>query len=254
MIFRFRRFAARRVKEKRNTDLLRSGRLRHPLRVGTGRCALAPQSEAVVVVDVLSFSTAVDVAVARGAAVLPYRWKDSSAHAFAESKGAILAGPRSASGGYSLSPASLESIPPGAALVLPSPNGSTLSLEAAAITRTYCACLRNAPAVAAALALAHRRIAVIPAGEQWPGGALRPCVEDLIGAGAVIAGLTGSLSPESELALAAFEKFRPVLNEFLRNCGSGRELAGHGFHRDIQLAAEYAVSQTVPRFKTSFSR
>src|SRR5208283_3811293 len=108
---------------------------------------LAPVADAVIVVDVLVFSTAVDIAVARGASVLPYRWRDSSAEAFAQSKGALLASPRSA-GGYSLSPPSLRSIPAGAGLVLPSPNGSTLCTMAGAVT-TFTACLRNCRAVAA---------------------------------------------------------------------------------------------------------
>lgn len=151
--------------------------------------SLAPHSDAAVIVDVLSFSTAVDVAVARGASILPYPWKDTSAEAYARSKGALLARARGASGGYSLSPASLEAIQPGETLVLPSPNGSTLSLAAAALAPTYCACLRNARAVAAHLNLVAERIAIIAAGEQWDDGSLRPCIEDLMGAGAVIAGL-----------------------------------------------------------------
>ena len=65
--------------------------------------ALAPIGDVLIVVDVLVFSTAVDIAVTRGASVLPHRWRDSSAEAFAKSKGALLASPRSA-GGYSLSP------------------------------------------------------------------------------------------------------------------------------------------------------
>ena len=35
---------------------------------------LAPHCEAVILVDVLSFSTATDVALGRGAVVFPYRW------------------------------------------------------------------------------------------------------------------------------------------------------------------------------------
>jgi 2-phosphosulfolactate phosphatase len=141
---------------------------------------LAPISDVLIVVDVLVFSTAVDIAVARGASVLPYRWRDSSAEAFAKSKGALLASPRSA-GGYSLSPPSLQSIPAGTALVLPSPNGSTLCLMAGAAT-TFTACLRNCRAVAAHACACGSRIAVVPAGEQWGDGALRPAIEDLIGA------------------------------------------------------------------------
>jgi 2-phosphosulfolactate phosphatase len=40
--------------------------------------AVGPGSAVIVVVDVLSFCTSVDVAAARGAQVLPYRWRDDS--------------------------------------------------------------------------------------------------------------------------------------------------------------------------------
>ena len=63
-----------------------------------GLLHLAPSSDALVVVDVLSFSTAVDITVARGAIVWPYRWKDESAARFAEEKGAVLASGRGAEG------------------------------------------------------------------------------------------------------------------------------------------------------------
>jgi len=206
---------------------------------------LAPLSDAVVIVDVLSFSTAVDVAVANGACVLPYRWKDESAAEFAREKHALLASGRSASGVYSLSPASLVSIPAGTALVLPSPNGSTLSLATHG-TAAFAGCLRNAPAVARQASQVGRRIAVIPAGECWSDGSLRPSLEDLIGAGAVLAGLPGTKSPEAELAVAAFERFRLNLADALAECGSGRELIERGFARDVELAAEYSVSATAP--------
>ena len=40
---------------------------------------LAPVSGVVIIVDVLSFSTAVDIATANCAIIYPYRWKDQSA-------------------------------------------------------------------------------------------------------------------------------------------------------------------------------
>lgn len=206
--------------------------------------ALACPGVAVAIVDILSFSTAVDIAVALGAAVLPYRWRDPAAAEFASARGAILAGGRSAGGRYSLSPASLLSIEPGTALVLPSPNGATLSLTAG--EGAIAACLRNCRAVAAELCRRGSPSAVIAAGEQWPDGALRPCVEDLLGAGAVLAELPGRLSPEAELAVAAYERFRTRLGEALAGCVSGRELARRGFAKDVELAADYAVSQAIP--------
>ena len=69
--------------------------------------------------------------------------------------------------------------------MLPSPNGSTLSL-ATAETPTLAGCLKNCRTVALAAVTYGNRIAVIPAGEKWPDGSLRPSFEDFIGAGAVI--------------------------------------------------------------------
>lgn len=37
---------------------------------------LAPVCDVIVIVDVLSFTTAVDIALGRGAEVFPYRWQD----------------------------------------------------------------------------------------------------------------------------------------------------------------------------------
>jgi 2-phosphosulfolactate phosphatase len=209
-----------------------------------GVTTLAPVSEVLIVVDVLVFSTAVDVALGRGASVLPYRWRDSSAEAFAKSKGALLASHRSA-GGYTLSPPSLQSIPAGAVLVLPSPNGSTLCAMSGVAT-TFTACLRNCRAVAAAACARGSRIAVVPAGEQWADGTLRPAIEDLIGAGAVLANLPGRPSPEAETAIAAFERCAHSLPEALARSGSGKELAARGFSRDVEFAAECAVSAVAP--------
>jgi 2-phosphosulfolactate phosphatase len=209
--------------------------------------AVGPGSAAVVVVDVLSFSTCVDIAMARGAAVLPYPWQDDSAGRFAAEHGAILASKgRFAPGGYSLSPASLERIPAGTRLVLPSPNGAALSRRAADFSPTLTACLRNAPAVAAALERRGGAVAVLACGEQWDDGTLRPAWEDLVGSGAVIAALSGTRSPEAEAAVAAFRHAQRVLPRLLRECSSGRELIERGFAADVDLASAYGVSSAVP--------
>jgi 2-phosphosulfolactate phosphatase len=211
-----------------------------------GITALVPTSDAVIIVDVLSFSTAVDIAVGNGATVYPYRLRDESAVAYAESLGALLASPtRNATSGYSLAPSSLLEIPPGTRLVLPSPNGSTLSL-ATGHTPTFTGCLRNAAAVAAAAQKLGTRISVIPAGERWQDGTLRPAIEDLIGAGAIVHHLAGTKSPEALAAESVYKTFAPNLLQCLQQCTSGKELIALGFATDLPLAAALNASNSTP--------
>lgn len=210
-----------------------------------GAAVLAPISDVVVIVDVLSFSTCVDIATSRGASVYPYRWNDDSAAAYAALKGAMLAAKRGAKGRYSLSPRSLEQIPAGAALVLPSPNGATLSF-ATGRTPTLCGCLRNAAAVAAHASRFGKRVAVVPAGERWDDGSLRPAVEDFVGAGAIIRLLAGRRSAEAHAAVAAFENAASDLAQTLCGCTSGKELIDRDFASDVTVAARLDCSSTAP--------
>jgi 2-phosphosulfolactate phosphatase len=202
-------------------------------------------SDVVAIVDILSFTTAIDIATARGAVVFPHPLKGESAFRYAASLDAILASADRGSG-FSLSPASLRDLPAGHRLVLPSPNGAALSF-AVEHPIVLAACLRNATAVAQAAARLGSTVAVIPAGETWPTGELRPSLEDWVGAGAVIAACPGSRSPEAELAFAAFHHFREDLSRALRTSSSGKELIERGFGLDVELAAELDVSVNVPR-------
>jgi 2-phosphosulfolactate phosphatase len=211
-----------------------------------GLDAVGPGSDLIIVVDVLSFSTCVDIATARGATILPYRWRDDSAADYATTHGALLATKeRRASGGFSLSPASLAAIPDGTRLVLPSPNGATLSLQAAAYSTTVAGCLRNSAAVAE-FAKQSGTISVIACGEQWPDSSLRPAWEDFVGAGSIIAHLPGPRSPEAQAACDAFRRAERELPRLLKECSSGRELVEKGFAADVELAAACGVSNCVP--------
>lgn len=208
-----------------------------------GVTQLAPISDVVIIVDVLSFSTCVEIATARGAVIFPYQWNDASASAFAQSVNAELAEKR---GGdrYSLSPASLTQIKPETRLVLPSPNGSSLSL-ATATTPTLAGCFRNCRAVAQAAMRYGQKIAVVPAGERWSDGSLRPALEDWLGAGAIISYLTGRRSPEAEMAAIAYEGVRD-LAPLIRGCSSGQELIERNCAQDVELASALNVSHCVP--------
>ncbi len=212
--------------------------------------ALAPISDVIVIVDVLSFCTCVDVAVDNGASVYPYRFHDDSAQAYADSLGAVLASSHRSMESYSLSPTSLADIPAGTRLVLPSPNGATLTLATGDVP-TFAGCLRNARAVAEAARKVGRRIGVIPAGERWSGDTLRPAIEDMMGAGAIVHHLInefgGNPSPEAEAAEAVYAHFWDMLEWGIETCSSGRELMAKGFPDDIACAAELDVSECAPR-------
>lgn len=225
--------------------------------------AEALAADVTVVVDVLSFTTSVAVAVGRGTAVLPFAWRDDRAAEFAAEHGAVLAVGRleAARDGLAtptLSPARLLDGPLPPRLVLPSPNGSTISAAHAARGGSVVAgCLRNASAVGHHLLPALRQgrsVAVIAAGERWDDdGSLRVALEDHLGAGAIIAAVLGAdpdleplLSPEASTAARLFTACRVDLGDLLRGCVGGRELEAKGFAADVEVAAALDVSDVVP--------
>jgi 2-phosphosulfolactate phosphatase len=224
----------------------------------TGARALVadPQpGDVAVVVDVLSFTTTLTVAVERGIAVLPFPWPADRAPAYADEHGAVLARGRReglAEGAVSLSPASFEGVSGVDRVVLPSPNGSAIAFALAEAGVTVVgACLRNATAVGRWLSGIEGTISVVAAGEQWPDGSLRPAVEDLWGAGAVLAavrvgGAGDDVSPEARSAVAAYNAVRSAVGAALLGCASGRELVAAGFAWDVELAAATDLSSTVP--------
>jgi 2-phosphosulfolactate phosphatase len=237
-----------------------------------GLARLGPDAAGVVIVDVLRFTTAVSVAVDRGATVLPFPWADDGALTYAAQHNALLAGAGPGGTGgtrWSLSPVELARLRPGTRLVLPSPNGSALAYGArqhAPHATVLAGCLRNASAVAHEVAesLSRGPVVVVGAGERWgtavdapgdrPGAsALRPAVEDLVGAGAVLRALrvlTGvapdRVSPEARAAMAAFDDARDDLPGWLLASTSGRELVGRGRRDDVVAAAALDVEAIAP--------
>lgn len=192
-----------------------------------GLQALGPGVGVIVLVDILRFTTALEVADG--------------------------AGPR----GLSLSPGTLTALRAGDRIVLPSANGAHCSALAATLAVTVVGgSLRNAGAVAAWLLAGRGResrqpIAVVPCGERWPDDTLRPAVEDLIGAGAIVDALGEgdpalSLSPEARSAGAAFRGALHDLPAALAESGSGRQLRSAGKGEDIEWAAALNVSRGIP--------
>jgi 2-phosphosulfolactate phosphatase len=223
----------------------------------TGTSAIAVDADVSVVVDVLSFTTTLSVAVDRGIEVFPYRWRDDGAQQYAADRQAVLAAGRSDMRGtaVSLSPGSVRSASGLERLVLPSPNGSSIAHSLAASSGVCIgASLRNATAVAEWIYRNYREeavVSVIAAGERWPDGSLRPSVEDLWGAGAVLAELLErrphlTVSPEAEAAAASWHSIRDRLSAALEHCASGQELIAAGYPTDLAIAAEVDTSRSVP--------
>jgi 2-phosphosulfolactate phosphatase len=215
-----------------------------------GALECGPGSTVVAVVDVLSFTTTVGVAVERGIEVLPYRWRDESAEAYAADRQAVLAVGRSEAGPgeVSLSPGTFRRVQGVERVVLPSPNGSTIAQAVAALgCNVLAVSLRNA--TAAALWAKDRigaegTVLAVASGEHWRSdGGLRPAVEDLWGAGAFLAALraagVGELSPEAMTASTA------VAGD-LAATASGRELIDAGYPEDVAIAGERDTSDVVP--------
>lgn len=221
-----------------------------------GAAVLAKDVACLVVVDVLSFTTSVTVAVESGARVYPFRWRDETAAVFAERMDAALAVGRRAADAtspWSLSPAALRRAPFTPRLVLPSPNGSSIAAAAGGST-VVAGSLRNSTAVSRWLVkqgygTAERPVAVIASGERWPDGSLRPALEDLLGAGAVIAALRrhgrDRLAPEAAMAAAAFEGTTDLAAAVAASA-SGRELSDAGYAEDVGIATEADACTVVP--------
>lgn len=211
--------------------------------------ALAPRCDHLVLLDVLSFTTCVEIALSRGAEVLPWRWHNETARVFARERGARMAVRRAGAGpgDLSLSPVSMLGLAEGEAVVLPSPNGATLSVAARRHGSVWAACLRNASATARHLGRLGGTVGLVPAGERWADGSLRVAFEDLVAAGALAARLRGTLGPEATAARGAFQAVRGGLPRLLGECASGRELLARGFEEDVRLASEHDASDTLCR-------
>jgi 2-phosphosulfolactate phosphatase len=140
-------------------------------------------------------------------------------------------------------------------LVLPSPNGSALTVAAqeVGVRHVLAGCVRNASATAqrAAALAGGGPIAVIAAGEVSDDGSLRPAIEDLLGAGAVISARADRMpSPEARVAAGTFEATRATLGELIGDCASARELTAVGFADDVAMATDLDVCHVAAELRS----
>ena len=135
---------------------------------------------AIVIVDVFSFCTTVDIALSKECSIIPTSLKDEEQLlALAENQGAILAKKRNEFG-ITLSPSSMRNLNPKQTILLPSPNGSTLMDVASHFEKpVFAGCFRNANVLSEFLNLKKFfPVLFVAAGERFPNAMLRPSLED----------------------------------------------------------------------------
>jgi len=218
-----------------------------------GLRAIIRDCSVVMIVDVLSFSTAADVAVTAGARVFatPYA---TDVREVAQRHNAIYAvarGEETKGRPYSLSPDTLSAVPPESDIVLPCMDGATLIATSrdGASRWIMTGCLRNATAAASFINkhFASENIAIVAAGERWPNFTLRPALEDDLAAGAILSQLDlRDASPEAKSVAGAFLAMKDNLADAVRTSVSGRELIELGYPHDVESAVQYGTSRTVP--------
>ncbi|MFE6101971.1 hypothetical protein ACFVQ4_18625 [Streptomyces laurentii] len=192
----------------------------------------AARTACVVVVDVLSFTTAVGVAVEAGSAVHPYRRRDASAETYAREKDAVRGRVRKVPPGPRRLARTLAALSESSEYVQYEDDPPPCDRGSASEGRMK---RRDGASEASAV---HQTPRALPCGRTalLPGhdlAALRAACPDL------------TLTPEATAAATLWTATKgPVAA--LRGCASGRELYAYGCPQDVEVAAETDASTTVP--------
>lgn len=208
------------------------------LRAGRAR------GDVLVLVDVLSFSTAVATGASRGVVFYPAGSR-RRAEALALEREAVASVPRKETrpGRYSLSPRSYLEAPPGLRVALRSPNGARMAILSKGAPAVLVAGIVNASAAGGAASAGAKAagcgVTIVACGERSPetGRRRRFAAEDFLGAGAVAAAVDLPRTGEAETAVRAFEACRGDLEAVLLQTRSGLELVAAGFGEDVAWAA-----------------
>ena len=211
-----------------------------------GCIAAAARGDAVVIVDVIRFSTAVCAAASRGVTVYPASERDDI-DAMCEQFGATQID-------NGLAPATYDTIERGQRVVLRSPNGATCVRLASAAPIVMIGAIVNRSAVGNCIyELIHKtklNVTVIACGERWTApsddGALRFAVEDQLGVGAVLSRIRGAdLSAEAQVCAQAFLSTTDIV-PWITQCGSGREQISKDDRASVVTAAMIDRYPVVP--------
>jgi len=217
------------------------------------------RGDIIVVVDVLSFSTTVALAIDQGAVIFPCGEDDDAVKLAGELEAELAVSRKDvpSKGRYSLSPLTFEKLPEGTRVLLPSFNGGTCVACADAAAYLFTGALVNATAVADAvngiMQVSDLDATVVACGERekQPPHELRMAIEDYLGAGAILSGLPFDKSPEARVCEAAYLNNTDRLERLIWDCVSGRELRADGFADDVTFACRLDAFKAAPALTAS---
>lgn len=218
-----------------------------------GLRAIAPDVDAVVIVDVLTFGTAVELAVAGGdqvplAPVPLAQVTDAAGSTVPESGtagGARDSGEPGGTGGTG-------DLADSSAVAAEALAGALAAGDRLALVAGF----RNRGAVAAYLREQQAKkdgryvIAIVAAGEERSDGSTRFTLEDQLAAGALVDALAelgiDYHSPEAAVACAGFLSLRRAVGQLVRASASGRELVQQGRAAEVAAATQLDSSAVIP--------
>jgi 2-phosphosulfolactate phosphatase len=219
--------------------------------------AKIPQARRAVLIDVIRATTSIVVAFQRGCAgVVPVRTPEEArvARARLGDVPALLCGEQ---GGLRIPGFDLGNSPheflgaslAGRRLILCTSNGTRALASLGGVAELWIGALRNAAAVARALAGGAADALLACAGKD---GAF--CLEDAVCAGAIVHALRAGDGPvePSDAAAAAeilFTHHREDLLGLLRGTDWGRRIEGIGLLEDLRLCAELDAAALAPRVR-----
>lgn len=107
-------------------------------------------------------------------------------------------------------------------------------------------CLRNARAVAKVATQLGDSVLLIPVGDKLSEEEFKTCSEDYIAAGAIISYMKGVRSAESRAALDIYNSSKGNLEEMVKLSSSARHMMLGGFLAEVDLACQFNRSKHAP--------
>ena len=216
------------------------------------------RGDIIIIVDVLSFSSAVINALHNGVIIYPFP-RVGEINEFAKLVGGevcILERARARELGLpSLSATSFNETHKGQKFILSSINGATCVKAATKSSTIIVGGLLNVFSVAEVANKIQKEnninITVIACGERWNSlnnetRDLRPSIEDYLGAGAILELLNGTKSQEAKVCINAYKSSKQEIEELITDSSSGRELLNMGFPEDVRFSCQLNLFKDVP--------